>query len=712
MWLVIVAAAAAGPVRIEPADPVQGDPLHCTAPDATWTVDGREPPWFASVEGPRVGATRPGQTWTCRGSDGEASAVVGPEAHTDLAIWGRSLAALDSSGVVRIYGGGVPRRFTHPEQDGPWVALVEPSDQPCAIDSSGAILCDDRFQAQHAGRRFVSASASGQQVCGIDDRGDLWSIRAQPLAIQAHEAGPFVQGIPSWNRCSGLREGDAHTVQLDSADGRVCRLDPQGVVSGSSRSRGPYERAIAASATCCGQTAGGVECWDLPGLERWPGVRELEVLKSEACALDRDGQIACRPAPFDLPHPPMRPRSGPATADHGADHRCAIDGSGRLWCEGANQAGQIEPHGGAWQDVAVGPTHSCALDVEGRIACWGALASAPEGTFEAVAAGDRFACGLTGGALRCWGERQVADPGPWAAIDGERDVVCAAGETTRCWGLAGGPTGASLDVAVGGDWACAVLDSGALDCWGPDAPEPPAGDFTQVRASPTHACALGRDGSVACWGDDFWGQSRAPAGTFAAIEVGPGLSCATTADGLRECWGDDGTGRADLRATPTLSRIVVHRTHPVWAALDTQGRLQTWGRLDSSPRFRKAALARGRFRDLAFSDWVLWLVRDDGAIVAMGESYDTPRPQLDQPAESIRCGGQTCCARLRDRSTSCWGPVPIPDPASRYDEIGDSEGPKGAWEAACRLDDNGIATCTGRTPFRPAPGRPATGSAD
>jgi alpha-tubulin suppressor-like RCC1 family protein len=111
----------------------------------------------------------------------------------------------------------------------------------------------------------------------------------------------------------------------------------------------------------------------------------------------------------------------------GANHSCADDGSGVLFCWGANASFQIDDIGidqrspksvvSDASGVAGGIGHTCAIRV-GRVTCWGLndkgqLGSGAPGhepvevsnlsSVSAIAASYKHTCAIDAGTVKCWG---------------------------------------------------------------------------------------------------------------------------------------------------------------------------------------------------------------------------------------------------------------------------------------------------------------------
>ncbi|MDH5672520.1 MAG: hypothetical protein OEZ06_10250 [Myxococcales bacterium] len=248
----------------------------------------------------------------------------------------------------------------------------------------------------------------------------------------------------------------------------------------------------------------------------------------------------------------------------GGEHTCALfeDGSVRCWglgidgqlgYAGTESIGDDETPlmlppvelGGPARQVCAGRDHSCALIEDGSVRCWGRGQHAPLGLGHLENVGDdetpEFAgrvevggevmqlvagwyhsCALmVGGAVRCWGFGRLGALG-YASMDsvGDDEVPAAVGDV---------PLGApALQLVAGTYHTCALLEGGAVRCWGrgqygplgygnvrtigdDETPES-AGDVPlgepalQLAAGSYHTCALLAAGRVRCWGKGEYGR--------------------------------------------------------------------------------------------------------------------------------------------------------------------------------------------------------------
>jgi alpha-tubulin suppressor-like RCC1 family protein len=190
--------------------------------------------------------------------------------------------------------------------------------------------------------------------------------------------------------------------------------------------------------------------------------------------------------------------------------------------------------------VASGGLHNCALLASGAVRCWGFGEHGQLGNGRAVTIGDdespasagvvtvggqvkKLGCGyrhscalLTSGTVRCWGSADSGRLGYPGVADpiGDDESPASAGDV---------PLGElAVDLEVGSDHNCALLETGAVRCWGFAGQgklgygnlndigddEPPAnmgdvvlgGAAVQITAGLRHTCALLTSGAVRCWG--------------------------------------------------------------------------------------------------------------------------------------------------------------------------------------------------------------------
>jgi alpha-tubulin suppressor-like RCC1 family protein len=175
------------------------------------------------------------------------------------------------------------------------------------------------------------------------------------------------------------------------------------------------------------------------------------------------------------------------------------------------------------KQISAGGHHACAVMGNGTVRCWGAnfggAVGVPEETDTTepvevpgvadvleVEAGFYHTCALKrDGTVTCWGKRRAtggSDERPYV-IPGLKGVV---------------------QLAAGSDFTCAVVSDRTVRCWGLDSwgrlgdGSPPSRDrnlpspvlslqdVVQITAGAQHACALLESGAVMCWGTNFDGE--------------------------------------------------------------------------------------------------------------------------------------------------------------------------------------------------------------
>ncbi len=276
------------------------------------------------------------------------------------------------------------------------------------------------------------------------------------------------------------------------------------------------------------------------------------------------------------------------TTSAGANHTCAAQEDGQAFCWGSNMWGQIGNGSlvlGAAprrvsslanvQSFGAGQGYTCATLADGSLWCWGKRFNtsfisdvaaptrlpSPDNGVAAVQTGANHACALMqDGSLRCWGDNDYGQLG-----DGSTDLSTTP-VTVRNLG------GQALAVRVGDDFSCALLNGGAVRCWGRNNHGQLGNGSTQESHVPTtvslpaaaqalaaggqHACAVLTNGDAYCWGENAFGQIGDGSqrdqlnpmkvtlpGPAAEMAAGDDHTCARLQNGHVWCWGANYQGQ-------------------------------------------------------------------------------------------------------------------------------------------------------------------------
>jgi len=243
------------------------------------------------------------------------------------------------------------------------------------------------------------------------------------------------------------------------------------------------------------------------------------------------------------------------------NHSCALLSTDQVRCWGWGEDGRLGygdtqsigdnetpadkgdvPVGRSAKQISVGFNHTCAVTTDGEVRCWGDGSAGQLGygntdsvggtstAKSAVRADERalqvgtgifLTCALfESGAVSCWG-----DGGSGLGYGDTDDIGDT--ETPRDKGTID-VGGVVTQIAVGGHHVCALLDSGAVRCWGSGASgqlgygntedigddETPAsvgdvdvgGEVELLTAGNNHTCAVLTSGALRCWGAGSSGQ--------------------------------------------------------------------------------------------------------------------------------------------------------------------------------------------------------------
>ncbi len=316
-------------------------------------------------------------------------------------------------------------------------------------------------------------------------------------------------------KCSGLNEygqlGDGTTTSQTLAT-QVSGMSSgiTAITSGSSRG-------------CAVTSSGGVKCW---GQNIYGGV-------GNGNTLDQFSPISVSGL-----------TSGVVAVNGGtAYHTCALLSNGSIKCWGFNGYGQLgdgtttdrytpvtvsNPPTGVVA-IGAGSSHTCTLNSSGGVQCWGGNYSGQlgDGTttrrsapvqvsglssgVKQIAVGGDHACALTtSNAVKCWGDNSIGQLGDNTTTNRKTPVQVS------------GLTSGVASIGSGSYHTCAVLESGAVKCWGYNGSGRLGDGTTTTRNTPVsvsgltsgiasvtggdaHSCAVTSTNSVKCWGDNSQG---------------------------------------------------------------------------------------------------------------------------------------------------------------------------------------------------------------
>jgi alpha-tubulin suppressor-like RCC1 family protein len=329
------------------------------------------------------------------------------------------------------------------------------------------------------------------------------------------------------------------------------------------------------------------------------------------------------------------------------------------------------------QSVAAGQTSTCAVLATGDVDCWGEItvgasttvatpvqglsnvSSVTVGGPEGGVGGTGFACALENGEVDCWGVNTDGQLG--------NDTTTTSNTPVQVQQL----TGTALSIAAGGQFACALISGGTVNCWGLNtsgqlgngttteattattvmvAADTPLSGVQGIAAGQAVACALISGGTVDCWGsnqDKALGAGVTGATSLYAVPVqgvqsvtgiaaGAGHVCVSLS-GTVECWGLNtdgqlGDGSTTTSATPVPAQGITTAT---WIGAGAENTC--------------AVLQGGTVE--------CWGLNTDGQL-GNGEVTTSPLPvQVKNlsDAQTVVVGEQHVCSLLTTQGVDCWG---------------------------------------------------------
>ena len=339
-------------------------------------------------------------------------------------------------------------------------------------------------------------AAGDAHTCAISDDGDVWCWGDNGFGQLGNSGFPGTDssvpvrtsGFGGSRRATQIVAGANHTCVLTN-DGTVWCWGSGGfnqIANGGTSASDPTQVPFGAGITASRLFAGG----------------------STTCALTSDANLTCwgRNNKGQVGNGTTQASGGATPAavtgipssftvadvEVGDLHVCAVaTGGGSVRCWGNDAKGQLgtvsdasldkstptqtDSVGGTARSVSAGAQFTCVTLADNTASCWGNNASgqlgrgsvtptttsAPgatsvTGSINKVVTGTDHACALmTAGTVSCWGRNQYGQVGN--GTSGSNVLAPAA---------VSGLAGTVLDLAVGANHACAVIATGAVQCWG------------------------------------------------------------------------------------------------------------------------------------------------------------------------------------------------------------------------------------------------------
>ncbi len=296
---------------------------------------------------------------------------------------------------------------------------------------------------------------------------------------------------------------------------------------------------------------------------------------------------------------------------------CILLSDGSVRCWGNNQGSQLGYPGPGGSSVPVtiggltqvnlisaGYFHACVVLQDGTGRCWGGGYGGQLGNgsdqishepvtvqgledLVSISAGYFHTCAVKGdGTAWCWGFSSYGQIG-----DGTTETMHPT--PVQVNGISN-----ALEIGTGSYHSCALLSSGAVQCWGYNqygqlgdnsrthSPIPVNVALTRpaelLSVGGSHACAKTDDGKLYCWGENGHGQLgvnntttpystvpvQATSDLFKSLSAGTNHTCIILTDNTLRCWGDNNHNQlgTNYAANPWNSRRVDGFTSPAKVA--------------------------------------------------------------------------------------------------------------------------------------------------
>ncbi|CAE7367760.1 UVR8 [Symbiodinium sp. CCMP2592] len=372
--------------------------------------------------------------------------------------------------------------------------------------------------------------------------------------------------------------------------------------------------------------------------------------------------------------------------------------------------------------LSLGDWHVCAMGSQGSVKCWGNNGNAQLGQGDDVRRGDganemgkslptidlgtgRHALEVNSGAshncarlddglLKCWGYGHLGRLGYGDQVQrgGNSDEM---GDFLPTVELGTGRT--AVQLALGYEFSCAVLDNASVKCWGQGgygqlgigttsnmgAGSSEMGDHlppvdlgtgrtaADVTAGSYFACARLDDSSLKCWGHGEYGQLGIGSNSYTvgrvsgemgdnlptvdlgtgrtAVELSAGVfhACARLDNGSVKCWGRNNNNQLGLGFATSINMGDDANEMGNYLPPVDLGTGRTAAELSSGKYHTCARLDDGTIR--------CWGKNEYGELGHAGTLPSNVDLGTGRTAVHVAAGGYVTCALLDNQETKCWG---------------------------------------------------------
>jgi alpha-tubulin suppressor-like RCC1 family protein len=222
----------------------------------------------------------------------------------------------------------------------------------------------------------------------------------------------------------------------------------------------------------------------------------------------------------------------------------------------------------------------------------------------------------------------------------------------------------AMDVSVGSDFMCALIDNGTPYCWG-NGQKGRIGDggtttrtkpvevststlFASIESGAKHTCALTSTGEMKCWGSNEEGQMA----ETVWVSGGGGTKSYKSPQDIAEL---------TMAGATKFSKVSIGTDSLFTAALIDNGSIAVWGEYNGTVYTNHFILNSGDADDVAAgTDHICYI--ENAAVTCVGNNDDgqTTVPTMTKTPYTVAAGSSSTgkdwsCAGFTDGTYQCWG---------------------------------------------------------